>query len=59
MTLICFNLTLEMLIVDRASGGKLPSDFYKVSISHLRCLSLIVQFPIMLAAVDYEFQSHT
>ena len=37
-----FNLTLEMLIVDRSEQPLLLWAQLQVSISHLRCLSLIV-----------------
>ena len=42
-SLCCFNLTLEMLIVDRMPDNINNSvgDLILVSISHLRCLSLI------------------
>ena len=39
-----FNLILEMLIVDRQNNGGLYAYPAKVSISHLRCLSLIGRF---------------
>ena len=54
-----FNLTLEMLIVDRWQKRDTDEGAVRVSISHLRCLSLIVLISETLSGDKSKFQSHT